>query len=247
MTKRASPEEAATTNPAVVKAIVKEVLKYGGVPMVGDSPGVEAEELEEIYRQTGISKAAEEVGAMFLKFEEEIEKQSTNKNNLLKDIPVAKPVFDADLVISVPKLKTHDVTLLTGAVKNMFGIIVGKVKHEIHKKALMKGLFGETLIDIFNIRKPALAIMDGIVAMEGNGPGKGIPRKVGVILASKDCFALDIIASRIIGVNPLEVMTNKAVIKQGLLEGTENIEVVGNSFAQVMVNDFLLPDAWQGE
>jgi len=184
---------------------------------------------------------------MFLKFEEEIEKQSTNENKLLKDIPVAKPIFDADLVISVPKLKTHDVTLLTGAVKNMFGIIVGKVKHEIHKKALMKGLFGETLIDILNIRKPALAIMDGVVAMEGNGPGKGVPRKAGVILASKDCFALDIIASKIIGINPLDVMTTKAAIKEGFLEGTDNIEVVGESLAQIMVNNFLLPDAWQGE
>lgn len=144
-------------------------------------------------------------------------------------------------------MKTHDVTLLTGAVKNMFGIIVGKVKHEIHKRALVKELFGEILIDIFNIRKPALAIMDGVVAMEGNGPGNGIPRRVGVILASNDCFALDIIASKIIGVNPLEVMTNKAAIKKGLLKGTENIEVVGERLAQIMVNDFLLPDAWHGK
>ena len=143
----------------------------------------------------------------------------------------------ADVVISLPKLKTHELTLYTGGVKNMFGIIPLKPRRQAHILG-KKELFSEAVVDIYSTRIPHLCVMDGVVGMEGSGPSKGSVVKAGVILASRDCVNLDVIASLIIGLDPLDVPVTRAALQRGF--GDEHPDVVGDEIDSV-IQSFRLP------
>jgi len=145
---------------------------------------------------------------------------------------VSKAVLEADIIISLPKLKTHELTLYTGAVKNFFGIIPQKNRKQAHSLE-DRNRFGEAVVDIYSIVKPRLAVMDGVVGMEGNGPSNGTPIASGVIMASNDCVALDVVASELIGIDPMKVPTNKAALSRGF--GAEHPEIVGIPLEEVKV------------
>jgi len=116
----------------------------------------------------------------------------------------------------------------TGAVKNMFGCIPGGGKSKKHAIAPNEDMFGKLLIDIYQNIIPHLNIMDAIIGLEGNGPGSaGTPKKVGLIIASKNAVALDIEASRIIGYNPMEIKTTEYAIKRKLFTKIEDVDVIG--------------------
>ncbi|PKM83404.1 MAG: hypothetical protein CVU89_01265 [Firmicutes bacterium HGW-Firmicutes-14] len=238
------PEAAVTTHPAFIKAMVREVKRAGGIPMIGDSSaGIIAGQAPtaQTFRATGIEQAAEESGARLVNFDisgvEPVECDGP-----VKVLHIARPVLEADVVISLPKLKTHSLTLFTGAVKNMFGCIPGHRKAEYHRMAPVVTEFSEVLVDILAKTKPALAVMDGITGMEGNGPSGGSRRDIGLILAGEDCVALDAVASRIIGIDPFRVLTTSIAHNRRLGVGSpESIDIVGESLENVIIRDFCLP------
>ncbi|MFO7849675.1 MAG: DUF362 domain-containing protein, partial [Spirochaetia bacterium] len=129
--------------------------------------------------------------------------------------------------------------------KNLFGLIPGLAKSPFHVRYPGREEFGEMLIDLAEAVKPHYAIMDGIVAMEGAGPGNGNPRAAGLVAASRSCLALDIVSSQIIGYDPLTVPTNriglaKEKTRENGLESAEDIDLVGASLEEVRINDFVL-------
>ncbi|MCL7413608.1 MAG: DUF362 domain-containing protein [ANME-2 cluster archaeon] len=232
------PGDAVTTHPSVVSAVIQLVQDTGGIPIVGDGagmvhPGATAEALE----VSGIRKAAEEMGAEIANFDIcGYEKVDVPNGRQLDTIYVAKPVLDADVIITLPKLKTHELTLFTGAIKNMFGTVPTKIRKQAH--ALGKNdIFSQAVVDIFSVCPPALAIMDGVVGMEGAGPSRGNPVKVGMIMASENCVALDMIASMVIGFDPDDIVTTTDAAARGFGPDTPyGIIVHGDPVDKIRVN-----------
>ena len=233
------PDNAVTTHPAIVSAMCELVLEAGGVPVVGDGAGITHPGItDEALDMSGIREAAQKAGAEVLSFETSgYEVVNVPYASHFSQLYLAKPVRYADLVISLPKLKTHELTLFTGAVKNMFGGIPLKLRKEAHLLG-KKNLFSEAVVDIYSARVPHLALMDGVVGMEGNGPARGTPVNVGVLMASYDCVSLDVVASKLIGLDPMQVPTNEAAIARGY--GTKDPEVCGVPLNEVTVK-FRLP------
>lgn len=196
------PEKAVTTDPALVSAVVDYLVSAGADPVVGDNPGARGYGISRKCGEiTGIAAAAR---GRFVNIGEEsvevgIDSPFTQKAR------VSRAVMDADMVISLPKLKTHVQTIMTGGIKNTFGYLIGAEKSRIHSLARTSRDFGRILVDIFSIRPPDLTIMDAILAMEGDGPSSGRPREVGRIIASTDTPAVDVVASRLIGLEPEDV------------------------------------------
>ncbi len=155
---------------------------------------------------------------------------------------LGRAVTEADVLISLPKLKTHGFMMFTGAVKNLFGCIPGLDKAQYHLKVPDRDDFGAMLVDLMLACKPALAVMDAVVGMEGDGPAGGSPRHVGALLASADCLALDVVASAIAGLDPKEVYSNKAGLRRGLCPGSaDEVEIVGVGWRELAPENFALP------
>ncbi len=199
---------------------------------------------EKIYHKTGIDKIAKDIGAKLIPFDEEKWIEIDNPNGtFLKKIWTIKPVIEADVIIGISKLKTHDVAFpLTGAIKNFLGIAPGRHKSKYHRNANSTGQMAEMLTDILAFVKPKLSVMDAIVGMQGNGPINGQPRKIGVIITSRDTVAVDVVASSLVNVDPSKVKTIKVAAKRMLGAGTiKKIQVVGEPVEKVKIKDFKLP------
>lgn len=211
-----SPEKAATTHPSVVASMCELVLEAGGKPIVGDGAGISKPgATAKALKISGIEEAAIKAGAKVVNFETEGFTRVDVPDPLqFRELYIANPILTADVVISLPKLKTHELTYYTGAVKNIFGALPLKCRKEIHLLG-KRDLFGEAVADVYSIVKPSFAVMDGVVGMEGNGPSHGKPRNSGVILASQDSISLDIVASELIGFDPLKIPTTAGVLKKG--------------------------------
>lgn len=240
------PEAAVTTHPSVVEAVIGLATAAGGHCTVGDSPCITGETpsgFERVLETTGIWDAADRTGASLVRFDGGGSEREICSGAVLRRIPLADAVGNADVLINVPKLKTHQLTLLTGAVKNLFGCVPGRRKLELHLQAGdNRELFAQFLVDILKAVRPALSIMDGIVGMDGQGPSSGRRRKFGMILASTDPVALDAVVCMAAGLNPMSVPTLRLAQEQG--GGTADlsaIEVVGTDLEDLRIADFMLP------
>jgi len=234
------PEKAVTTHPALLRAVIKAVKEVKGEVLVGEASGIAYKDIEKAWQITGLKKAAQEEGAKVINFHQ-IEKIDNSHNKKVPTLHLAREVLESDVVISLPKLKTHNFTLFTGAIKNLYGCIPGFHKKELHRLAPRPEDFARLMIDIFSVIKPDLAIMDGIVGMEGDGPAAGSPRQIGVILASQDLVALDAVASYIIGYAPFDVDITRIATERGLGEGNlEKIEIKGASLEKIKIEDYRL-------
>lgn len=236
------PEDSVTTHPAVVSAMCELVSELGGIPVIGDGSGIirpGATSTSQALKVSGIEGVASSCGVDLINFETSgyVEVDVPNSKQFSR-LHIAKAVLDADVIISLPKLKTHELTLYTGAVKNFFGTIPQKTRKQAHALE-NRSRFGEAIVDIYSVVKPQLVVMDGVVGMEGNGPSRGTSVLTGVIMASYDCVALDIVASELIGIDPLKVPTNKAALSRGF--GTEHPEIVGIPLEEVKVR-FKMPE-----
>lgn len=230
------PEDAVTTHPAVVAAMCELVLEAGGIPIIGDGSGIVkpgSTTTSQAFKASGIEDVASSCGVGLINFETygyvEVDVPGATQ---FSRIHISRAILEVDVIISLPKLKTHELTLYTGAVKNFFGTIPQKNRKQAHFLE-DRNRFGEAVVDIYSIVKPHLAVMDGVVGMEGNGPANGTPIFTGVIMASYDCVALDIVASELIGIDPLKVPTNKAALSRGF--GTEHPEIVGIPLEEVKI------------
>ena len=232
----ASPEKAVTTHPILIAAVTSIVKDAGGIVMIGDSPGVG--DLFFVEKSTGVSKIVEEFDAELADFSNEYLFEC-EENVVGKKMMLAKAVADADIIISLPKLKTHVQMTMTCAVKNQFGLVLGMEKGQYHFRLKAREALADIFVDINRIAKPVLAICDAIDAMEGEGPGGGEPRHIGLIISSADLMALDVIACKIIGLNPDLVPTIQAGKRQKFGEtDLDKIEVIGEKLEDISVDDF---------
>ena len=238
------PEEAVTTHPSVVEAVVHLVQEAGGIPIIGDSPGgpYTVSALRAIYARSGLREVAERTGAIL---NEDVGQTIIQypEGKLVKSLTVTNCVLDADVIIPLSKLKTHGMMTFTGAVKILFGVIPGLLKAEYHLKMFKVYDFADLLVDIATYVKPALSIMDGVVGMEGDGPSAGKPRNIGALILSTDPFALDVIATDLIGLKPEKVPTIMAARLRGLTSRLEELQLKGDSRSLWRIQGFVIPKA----
>ncbi|WP_292344671.1 DUF362 domain-containing protein [Methanohalophilus sp. 2-GBenrich] len=168
------PEDAATTHPSLVRAVCEIVKEAGAHPVVGDCAGItSAGATAQALEKSGIKQAALEGGGEVVNFQTAGFSKVKPENPLrLDEIYVSDSVLDADYIINLPKLKTHELTTMTGAVKNMFGAVPLRIRKEAHMMADPL-IFSEILLDIYNVATPQLSLIDAVVGMEGDGPSRG--------------------------------------------------------------------------
>ena len=198
----AHPSQGITTHPLLVQAVADLVIGAGGSAWIGDSPAGPDGVVDGVLAETGMLGAAQASEADIIRFDSA---RWQRLNGI--DYMIAAPVQDADLVINLPKLKTHSLTLYTGAVKNVFGAVVGARKRELH--LLRPGIvaFSQVLVDVLELVQPGLTIMDGVLGIEGNGPGAGgTPHRYGCLLAAEDAVALDSVVAQAMGYRPGQVV-----------------------------------------
>lgn len=234
------PDEAVTTHPSVIEAAVKIIQEKADKIVIADSPGgpYTRRRMEAIYQVSGL-KELEKYEKIILNYDISFKEASLEKS-ILKKISFISPYFEADALINFPKLKTHRMAVYTGAVKNLFGLVPGGQKAELHFRFQDVGKFMEMLLDIYFTAKPILNIMDAVVAMEGDGPSAGIPRKLGLLLISQDAIALDYVACKIIGLETKDVPLLSVAKEKGFLN-PEDIEIVGEKIENITVKDFKVP------
>jgi uncharacterized protein (DUF362 family)/NAD-dependent dihydropyrimidine dehydrogenase PreA subunit len=192
------PDQAVTTHPEVVRHLIRMVKEAGATPSVADSPA-NVEKLETVWQKTGMEAVCSEEGVRLLNLEKAGSVQFTANGFTFS---VAKPVIEADAVVNVPKVKTHMLTVLTGAVKNLYGTIPGFQKTNLHRNHPRAEEFGDLLAVLHGKVRPALSVADGIVGMGGAGPSAGDIVPLGFLAASADAAALDVILCRILKIDP---------------------------------------------
>jgi uncharacterized protein (DUF362 family)/Pyruvate/2-oxoacid:ferredoxin oxidoreductase delta subunit len=244
-----APATAVTTHPAFVESIVDIIKKVAGSKVditIADSPGVATphtkKDLSKLYEITGF-KYFHDIPGVTLNLDTGYKTVSFKDGKVLKQLEVIKPVLEADLIINLPKFKTHSLTRMTGAVKNMYGIIHGRAKTLLHTKFIDVYKFNDMLLDVYLFKKPVLNIMDGILGMEGEGPGtSGKARETGLILASANGIALDNVVSMLMGFKEKQIPLMSCAAERNL-PGFElkDIEILGEKKEDVLMNNFILP------
>jgi len=230
------PEKCVTTHPAVFRAVAEILQSAGAVLSYGDSPAFQSP--DSAARKTGIADVAAQLGMKPADFKSGKEVfYSQGQQN--KKFTIATGVLDNDGVISLPKMKTHAFQRVTGAVKNQFGCIPGARKGEFHVRIPNASDFAKMLIDLNAYIHPRLYIMDGIMAMEGNGPRGGTPKKMNVLLLSTDPIALDATVCRLMALDPALVLTNTVGMEMGA--GTyleQEIQLLGDPVESCIASDY---------
>jgi len=230
------PDKCVSTHPSVLKAAGRLFQEAGADVYYGDSSAIG--KAERNMKRSHLKQAGDEIGIKPADFDHG--RAVSHKDALLnKRFVIANGVLDSDGLISLPKMKTHGLTRFTGAIKNQFGCIPGILKGQHHVKMQDPYDFATMLVDLNSLVKPRLFIMDGIIAMEGNGPRSGRPKKMEVLLFSSDPIAIDSIACKMIDLNPEFVPTSKPGEEAGL--GTyhyENIKVIGEEIESFIDKSF---------
>src|SRR5512136_2244865 len=231
------PEEGIATHPAVVRAVVEKVESMGPASIVvGDNPGIFGYGAnEECFRRTGLMEAAK---GYYQNIGNDSQKVDFNPD-FMSVVSLSRAVIEADLIISLPKFKTHGLTVITGAIKNSYGILPGAQKARLHKAAGSMERFHEMVVDVFRLRVPDLFLMDAVVGMEGNGPASPDLREIGLILASDNGVALDAVMAMMVGCEPGRLRFLQKAKEAGLGDyDLRTIEIIGEL---KQLSDFKLP------
>ena len=234
------PEKSVNTHPAIVGAVAKLVMEAGARPVIGDSPQLGS--ALKVSEKCGVVEIAKELGIEIVEFKPTEVKHPEGKH--FKHFIVGKAVLEADKIINLPKLKTHSLTFLTLAVKNMFGCVPGARKAQWHVRTSQKGVeyFSRMLLDLCTLTNPVLSIVDGISCMEGKGPGFGESRHLGLIIAGTDAVSVDAVIAKVLRVNPEQFPTWKVALNEQYGTARLNdIEVLGKSINEVRIDDFQYP------
>jgi uncharacterized protein (DUF362 family)/Pyruvate/2-oxoacid:ferredoxin oxidoreductase delta subunit len=231
------PEKAVTTHPSIVGAVIRMVREAGGVPSIGDSPGLGG--VSRAAEKAGIKKVAEETKCPLIDFNRPELPRKTG-GEFFKRLEIDKAVLEADVVINLPKWKTHAQALLTLGVKNLFGCVPGAKKALWHLQAGEdRERFAQVLVDLYQVIHPSLTILDGVVGMEGDGPSSGDPIGLGLILAGTDALSLDQIVCDLLAIPRKTLVTNQVAFERGL--GKDEIEVRGENPNEIKIPNYKLP------
>ncbi|MGC8863965.1 MAG: DUF362 domain-containing protein [Armatimonadota bacterium] len=237
------PEEAVTTHPAVVEALGEIARRAGCRILLGDSPpfaGENPARYAALLDRTGMSEVARRIAGEIVRFESDVVRVSNPSGKFYRSFEIGRPAQDSDLIVSISKLKTHGLTGITGAIKNLFGCVPGIRKGLFHVQAAEnRQTFAQMLVDLAGAFPRALHIMDAVTGMDGDGPTAGRSRKIGLILASSDSAALDAVASAIAGMDPMSIDTTRLAHEQGLGCGElDSIQIRGEPLQDVRIPDF---------
>lgn len=249
------PERAITTHPEFARAVIKILKGIHCKVYVGDSPSVFGGQIEDIlnvYERTGIKRIALEENVELVTFKERFippflpagADQAAERAGLIHNpIPLANWIKECDYVVNLPKLKTHSFMVITAGVKNLFGLVPGTAKLEAHKNFYQPEKFAGMLLDIYEIVRPALTIIDAIQGMEGDGPAtSGIKRDFGFILAASDALAADTVLAKIMHLKSQVIYTNQEAMRRKLpAADLDNIEFKGKDAASFGIADIKLP------
>ena len=230
------PDEMVTTHPAVLGAAVRLFREAGATVCFGDSPGLENP--ARAAERAGLMEAGIRSGGDFVDFSDGA-RVETPEGSLVSSFPIAQAVHECDGIINLPKMKTHQLTRITGAVKNLFGCVPGKRKALYHLQFQDPTVFSTLLVELGLQLRPRLHIMDGIVAMEGNGPRGGDPNPLGVLILSEDPVAVDATFCRLAAMDPSFVPTTVIGERKGLGRFAEGeIEYLGDRLEVLMDRGF---------
>lgn len=230
-------QEGIVTHPAVLRAVVDKVEEMSPASLVvGDNPGLfNYGANEQCFRKTGLMEAAkgyyENIG--------NASEQRAFNPDFMPEVSVSSAVLNADILISLPKFKTHGLTVITGAVKNSYGILPGAQKARLHKAAGLPERFHEVIVAVFGLRVPDLFILDAVVGMEGNGPASPDLRDIGMIMASDNGVALDAVMAGMMGLEPGRLKFLQKAQEMGL--GTHDLDHIRIDGAFRSLPDYKLP------
>lgn len=231
-----SVEKAITTNPEVLRAMIKYIkTKNPKKILVGDSPALHKPGLKP--KNCGIYQVCEEEGVEWVNFlasSFKVKLPIVNRKMTLTSI-----LNEIDVLISLPKFKTHELMITTGALKNQFGLVPGFHKSPQHVKYPLRDSFARLICGIHTQSKAEFALMDAVIGMEGSGPGNGTPRNIGVLISSNDLLAVDIAQAIIMGHSPLDIPIIKSAIKNKLTETTKLNEI---EYTDINPNDIIIKD-----
>jgi len=232
------PDEAVTTHPEVVRAVIRLVHDAGCKAVVGDSPGFG--DFRKVCEKAGLLDVISEEGAALADFNDTV---AIKNNGRFQRFEISRLAYEADAIINLPKFKTHGMTVLTGAVKNLFGCVPGKRKVQWHfNTGINHELFSRMLVELCMLLKPRLSILDAVVGMEGNGPGSGDPRPLGVIIAGEDPVAVDAVSAAMVGLDANQLPVLRAALAVGFGQTRlDRITVMGESLSRIVVKGFRLP------
>ncbi len=242
---RSKPDSVIITNPNVTAAVGLIVKELGANVLIAESSGgpYNSAIMKNIFSATGYTDIAEKHG-----FELYTDCKHRNvhfdKYMVCKSFDIVEPFIDADYIINIAKLKSHCMTMFSGAVKNLFGVVPGLMKPELHARFTKLEDFSNMLVDLCELVKPNLSILDAVYVMEGNGPTGGNPRFCGAIISSKNPYALDIVGTTIASMKSSEVSMLNAAIKRDLcVKSYNNLKIVGDTLEEFIIEDFLQPQS----
>jgi uncharacterized protein (DUF362 family) len=233
------PQYCITTHPEVVRAVVVMLKEIKCRVYIGDGPtvfGSQANGVEEVYAKTGMLGISRQEGVELVRFD---------KARWRGKFPLTVWLDKCDYLVSLPKFKTHQMTTLTAGIKNLFGLVSDIYKKELHIRYFHVEEFARILVDIYEEVRPALTIVDGVMGMEGDGPGStGEPRRSDFLLTGSDCVAIDAILASVMGIPPKEVLTTKEAALRGLGAADINsISILGGKLEDIIKAGFRLPTA----
>ena len=243
------PNEAITTHPEVIKAILQLIESYGIYDMdilIGDNSvgRDEPEYLDVVYKTCGVDDI---IGTYCCKkdyLNNDIKAYGCTIDGKEHFFYLSEKILATSFIINVPKFKTHGLMTYTGAIKNLYGMIPGNTKRRLHVELPNKKQFAELLVNMHDLIRPGLNIVDAVVGIEGEGPSKGgKKRKIGYIIASENALAVDIVAAMIMGIDYWQVPTNNYAYQYyGIKSIDDFLEIVGEPMEQCIQSDFILPN-----
>ncbi|WP_419659946.1 conserved uncharacterized protein, DUF362 [Desulfosarcina variabilis str. Montpellier] len=230
----AAPEKAITTHPLIIKAVAEFALEKGAQVQISDSPATGS--FSTLLKKGGYTETLSDLDVTLKPFEATT---AVDVGDPFGTIDVAKDAMDADVVINLAKLKTHTQMMLTLGVKNLFGCIVVLKKPEWHMRAgVDRHMFGHLIVSIYEAIKPAYTIVDGILAMQGQGPGKsGTPRELGLLIGGANAHAVDHATCLLVGLDLERLETHLNAREMGVYDGTVHINGALN-----ILDDFQFPE-----
>lgn len=240
-----APDAAVTTHPCIVKAVITALRARGvqDITLADSSGGVyNAAMISAVYKASGLAAVCEQQGVHL--YTDCRAGAVACEGALVHSFNIIEPAQDADFIIDLCKLKTHAMTGLTCAVKNMFGVIPGLQKAELHMRFPQKEHFGDMLVDLCECVRPSLVIVDGVVGMEGDGPSGGSPREVGLVFGGENPYSVDLFAARLIGIDPMRVPYLARAYARGLCENTFDAALCAEPLP-APVADYQLPSSYE--